>query len=380
MGKLYCSELMGRVANHAVQIYGGYGLMKDYGVERFYRDQKLLDIGEGTSEIQRLVISRLYRMLKPVGSRKLSSGCRIFFRRYAMSSSVILAEEEDHILTLTLNRPEAMNAFNYDQLETLAGHIDAVRYRPDIRVVILTGAGEKSFCSGADLKERATLSDLRVAEFLYKQRNLFTAIEKLNKPVIAAVNGVAFGGGTEIALACDIRIAAKTASLGLTETKLAIIPGAGGTQRLPRIVGLGKAKELIYTGKRVTRRGSPGHRSGQPGLRPGSPHGRMPENGGRNLRSRAAGHRAGQVCHQRRSRHGYCDGDRNRSRRLQGIASHPGPSGRAGRLPGKAKTRIHGKIISRTINKGIRRDCRMPFYIFRQERFVPSRYSSKVHE
>ncbi len=171
-----------------------------------------------------------------------------------MDDQVILAEEKDQVLTLTLNRPQAMNAFNYAQVEALQAQIDAVRFRPEIRVVILTGAGEKAFCAGADLKERATLSELRVNEYLYKQRNLFTSIEDLNKPVIAAINGAAFGGGTEITLACDIRIISKTASMGLTETRLAIIPGAGGTQRLPRLIGRGKAKELIYTGRRVSAR------------------------------------------------------------------------------------------------------------------------------
>ena len=126
-----------------------------------------------------------------------------------------------------------------------------IRFDPDVRVVIITGAGDRAFCSGADLKERATLSPIQVKEYIFTIRNLFTAIEQLNKPVIAAVNGVALGGGTELALASDIRIASATASMGLTETRLAIIPGAGGTQRLPRLVGKGKAKELIFTGKRI---------------------------------------------------------------------------------------------------------------------------------
>jgi enoyl-CoA hydratase/carnithine racemase len=120
-----------------------------------------------------------------------------------------------------------------------------------VRVVIITGQGDKAFCSGADLKERATLSPIQVKEFITTIRNLFTAIEQLPQPVIAAINGVALGGGTELALAADIRIAASNASLGLTETRLAIIPGAGGTQRLPRLVGKGKAKELIFTGQRI---------------------------------------------------------------------------------------------------------------------------------
>jgi enoyl-CoA hydratase/carnithine racemase len=118
-------------------------------------------------------------------------------------------------------------------------------------VVIITGSGEKAFCAGADLKERATLSPEKVKEFIFTIRNLFTSIEQLNKAVIAAVNGIALGGGTELALASDIRFASSNATMGLTETRLAIIPGAGGTQRLPRLVGKGKAKELIFTGRRI---------------------------------------------------------------------------------------------------------------------------------
>jgi enoyl-CoA hydratase/carnithine racemase len=117
--------------------------------------------------------------------------------------------------------------------------------------VIITGAGEKAFCAGADLKERATLTQDQVKQFIVTIRNLLTAIQNLKMPVISAVNGIALGGGTEIALASDIRIASDTAVMGLTETRLAIIPGGGGTQRLPRIIGVSKAKELIFTGRRV---------------------------------------------------------------------------------------------------------------------------------
>ncbi len=168
-----------------------------------------------------------------------------------MSDDVLRMEEKDGVLWLTLNRPQVMNSFNFDLLRALKAQIDGIRFRPDIRVVIITGAGEKAFCAGADLKERATLPPLQVKEFIFTIRDLFSSIENLNKPVIAAVNGVALGGGTELALACDIRIASATASMGLTETRLAIIPGAGGTQRLPRLIGRGKAKELIFTGRRV---------------------------------------------------------------------------------------------------------------------------------
>lgn len=168
-----------------------------------------------------------------------------------MEQPLVLEDRKDQVAVITLNRPDVMNSFNFGMLRALKERVEAIQFDPDVRVVILTGAGEKAFCAGADLKERATLSDIQVKEFIYTIRNLFTFIEYMNKPVIAAVNGIALGGGTELALACDIRIASSTASMGLTETRLAIIPGAGGTQRLPRLVGRGKAKELIFTGRRV---------------------------------------------------------------------------------------------------------------------------------
>jgi enoyl-CoA hydratase/carnithine racemase len=168
-----------------------------------------------------------------------------------MSDAILLSEEQDGVLTLTLNRADVMNALNFPLLHALADMIEAVRFRKDVRVLIVTGAGEKAFCAGADLKERATLPPEKVREYIFTIRNLFSAVETLNKPVIAAVNGIALGGGTELALASDIRMASRTATMGLTETRLAIIPGAGGTQRLPRLVGKGKAKELIFTGRRI---------------------------------------------------------------------------------------------------------------------------------
>ncbi len=168
-----------------------------------------------------------------------------------MNDSILLVEEKDGIVTLTLNRPEVMNAFNFELLNVLKERIEAIRVRKDIRVIIITGSGDKAFSSGADLKERRTMKPAQVKEFIFTIRNLFTSLEYLNKPVIAAVNGIALGGGTELALAADIRIASMNASMGLTETRLAIIPGAGGTQRLPRLVGKGTAKELIFTGRRV---------------------------------------------------------------------------------------------------------------------------------
>jgi len=168
-----------------------------------------------------------------------------------MNDSILFKEEKNGIVTLTLNRTEVMNSFNFALLLALKEEIEDLQFSTDVRVIIITGAGEKAFCSGADLKERITLTPIQVKKYIFTIRNLFTSIEQLNKPVIAGINGVALGGGTELALASDIRIASTNASMGLTEARLAIIPGGGGTQRLPRLVGKGKAKELIFTGQRV---------------------------------------------------------------------------------------------------------------------------------
>jgi enoyl-CoA hydratase/carnithine racemase len=168
-----------------------------------------------------------------------------------MQTETILYEVQDGIATVTLNRPETMNAISRQLLQELGGLLDEIAADDAARVVLITGAGEKSFCTGADLKERASMSPEEVKIFLETIGTVFTAIEQFAKPVIAAVNGFAFGGGLELAMAADIRLAAASATMGLTETRLAIIPGAGGTQRLPRLVGRGKAKELIFTGRRI---------------------------------------------------------------------------------------------------------------------------------
>lgn len=164
----------------------------------------------------------------------------------------ILLEVQSHVAIVTINRAEALNAFNYQTLIELQDRVEEIRINRDIRTVIFIGSGEKAFSVGADLKERKNLTDEQVKRNLYKINEVFNAIDQLPQPTIAAMNGFAFGGGMELALACDIRIAAEEAVMGLTETGLAIIPGAGGTQRLPRLIGQAKALELILTARRFT--------------------------------------------------------------------------------------------------------------------------------
>lgn len=161
-------------------------------------------------------------------------------------------EEKNSVAYISLNRPEVLNAFNYEMLAELHKIIDSIRTDPTVRLVVITGVGEKAFSVGADLKERKTLPNHLVIRNLNKFADVFNAIEQLPQPSICSLNGHAFGGGLELALACDFRFAADHILLGLTETSLGIIPGAGGTQRLPRIIGETKALELILTAKRLT--------------------------------------------------------------------------------------------------------------------------------
>jgi enoyl-CoA hydratase/carnithine racemase len=168
-----------------------------------------------------------------------------------MSEPLVLVQKGEGITTLTLNRPEVMNSISFPLLVDLRQAVEELQFDPDVRCVIVTGAGDRAFCAGADLKERAGLTESDVRRYIQTIRSTFSMVENLPIPVIAAVNGVALGGGTELALASDLRILSEKATMGLTETSLAIIPGAGGTQRLPRIVGKAKAKELIFTARRI---------------------------------------------------------------------------------------------------------------------------------
>ena len=168
-----------------------------------------------------------------------------------MSENLVRVTVDDRVAVWTLDRPARMNALSRATVRRLGALAREIHGDPKIRAVVLTGSGDRAFCAGADLKERRDMSVEDVRDFLGLYRASFDAIDRLDKPVIAAINGVAFGGGLELALACDLRVMAPSAQVGLTEVSLAIIPGAGGTQRLTRIVGPAKAKELILLARRL---------------------------------------------------------------------------------------------------------------------------------
>lgn len=155
------------------------------------------------------------------------------------------------ISELVLERHEGKNAFSTGMIESFEKAVLSVKNDSDIRVLVVHSTVEKVFCAGADLKERLSMPEDQVAPFVSRLRNAFDSLAQLPIPTIASIDGVALGGGLELALACDIRVASAKATLGLPETNLAIIPGAGGTQRLPRVVGVSTAKQLIFTGARL---------------------------------------------------------------------------------------------------------------------------------
>jgi enoyl-CoA hydratase len=158
---------------------------------------------------------------------------------------------EDAVALVTMNRPEALNAFNSEQLDLLLGAFRSLGEDRSVRTVILTGAGERAFAAGADIREMAELSPSEGLAFGRKGHAVANAIELLPQPVIAAVNGYAFGGGCELALTCDIRLASENARFAQPEVALGIPPGWGGSQRLPRLIGPGFAAEMIFTGRHV---------------------------------------------------------------------------------------------------------------------------------
>lgn len=159
--------------------------------------------------------------------------------------------KEDQIATITLNRPKNMNAINNEFIDELDQILNEIATNDEIGAVIITGS-EKVFAAGADLKEISGISTpVDAHSFVSRVQSVFNKIERSEKPFIAAVSGLALGGGCELSMACDIRIAAENAMFGQPEIKVGVIPGAGGTQRLPRLIGLGRAKELLYTGDPV---------------------------------------------------------------------------------------------------------------------------------
>ena len=168
-----------------------------------------------------------------------------------MEFKYIIHEKSEGIATITLNRPEALNAFNKDVVEEVLLALEDVSNDETVRVVVLTGAGEKAFSAGADIKSMVGMTSLKARELSLMGEKLCVALENLEKPVIAALNGYALGGGLEVAMSCDLRVASETARMGQTEINIGLIPGWGGTQRLTRLVGRTKAKELVFTGKMI---------------------------------------------------------------------------------------------------------------------------------
>ena len=168
-----------------------------------------------------------------------------------MNFNSLLLEIADGIAVVTINRPAALNALNREVLDELAAAFAELKQNSDVACVILTGSGSKAFVAGADIAEMQALDAVSAEHFAKLGHALLNTIENFPKPVIAAVNGFALGGGCELAMACDIRIAAENARFGQPEVNLGVIPGFGGTLRLARLVGKGRAKELIFTGDMI---------------------------------------------------------------------------------------------------------------------------------
>lgn len=171
---------------------------------------------------------------------------------------LLVREEENGVVVVTINRPEAMNALNATVLNSLASVLDWAEGKTEseaatrVRAILITGSGEKAFVAGADIKAFETMSTDAAAQFAEKGQALFTRLEKMQVPVIAAVNGFALGGGLELALACDFIFAAENAKFGLPECTLGLMPGFGGTVRLPRRVGVARAREMTFTGQMIS--------------------------------------------------------------------------------------------------------------------------------
>ncbi len=168
-----------------------------------------------------------------------------------MNFENLLFEKKDNFVKITINRPDKLNALNKETLTEIGRAFDEIESDSSIRGVLMTGSGEKAFVAGADILEISTLDNISGTEFALEGQEVFNKIEQCSKPVVAAINGFALGGGCELALACHIRIASENAKFGQPEVNLGIIPGFGGTQRLPRIIGKGRALEMLMTGNMI---------------------------------------------------------------------------------------------------------------------------------
>ncbi|MBN2385516.1 MAG: enoyl-CoA hydratase/isomerase family protein [Anaerolineales bacterium] len=169
-----------------------------------------------------------------------------------MDAKLVLTEVAEGIGVLTINRPESLNALNTKVVEAIEAALQALEIDPQVKVVILTGAGEKAFVAGGDIKEMVSMDPPAGQAFARRGQQMILFVEKMSKPVLAAVNGYALGGGLELALACDFIYASEKARLGLPEVTLGIMPGFGGTQNLARLIGPNRARELVYSGKQVS--------------------------------------------------------------------------------------------------------------------------------
>ncbi|MEM4540047.1 MAG: 3-hydroxyacyl-CoA dehydrogenase NAD-binding domain-containing protein [Archaeoglobaceae archaeon] len=210
------------------------------------------------AKLEELYKEKEYAILKPrellkkmvsEGRTGVKAGKGFYDYGKAVYKNIVL--EKGRIAKLTVNRPQKLNALDMDTLEEISMALKELETDPEVRVLVITGAGDKAFSAGFDLQSNADFSPQRMLWITYKGNEVFSQIEKFPKPVIAAVNGYAFGGGCELALACDFRIMKRGAKIGLTEVALGLIPGWGGTQRLPKIVGVAKAKEMIMLAKRL---------------------------------------------------------------------------------------------------------------------------------
>ena len=169
-----------------------------------------------------------------------------------MAEQILVEKRADGVVWVTIDRPDVHNALNGAVLEGLKAAAQRLGADDAVRAVVFTGAGPKTFCAGADLKERQGMSEAETVARIDLIGSVFSSIARLPKPTIAALNGSAYGGGLELAIACDFRVAVSGCELGLTEVRLGILPGAGGTQRLPRLIGVARAKQMILLGERIS--------------------------------------------------------------------------------------------------------------------------------